>query len=235
MDLPNRTRLRIYSWGDRVENELFWRGLDGHESNERKVWIKMVTEKGDILDVGANTGTYAFIAKAISPNSNVVAFEPLQRVAKRIVENISISGLSVIVECKAVSDTVGYMPIYDPGGDNAYSASLEADFLPGEKESYPVLVTTIEQFCWENDIDPIAIKIDVEGSEGKVLLGARKIIEKRRVKILCEWLGNTDSHYEAINMLNSNGYIAVDVADFSPVDLESVATYENRNVLLMPA
>ncbi|MEM8548538.1 MAG: FkbM family methyltransferase, partial [Pseudomonadota bacterium] len=234
LQLTEHDSVRLYSWGNRVENELFWRGMRGHEGRERKAWIDMVSGGGDILDVGANTGTYAFIAKAISPSSRVVAFEPLARIAQRIEKNTTTSGLQVQVECQAVAESVSNMTLYDPGGENAYSASLEPDFLPGQQARYSVPVTTIDHYCLQENLHPTAIKIDVEGSEGRVLLGASDTIAKRQVKILCEWLGETDSHTAALAMLKHNGYVAYDVNDHSEIQLDDTPARRNRIVLLVP-
>ena len=100
--LPNRSVLKLQSWGNRVENELAWRGWDGHERDERRCWAAMVEAGGDVLDVGANTATFAITAKALSPESRVFAFEPLTRVAKRARYNARVSGLDVDVICAAV-------------------------------------------------------------------------------------------------------------------------------------
>lgn len=232
--LPGGTQFTLYSWGSRVENEMAWRGWNGHEPVERARWLAMVKEGGDCLDIGANTGTFAFTAKAAAPESRVVAFEPLSRIADRIDKNIAVSGLQVDVVRAAVSSYPGELPIYDPGGANAYSASLEPDFLSGEKKTYTVPVVSIDSYCINNAIDPSVIKIDVEGAEGKAILGARKLISRRKAKILCEWLGNSEDHRAAVELLTANRYAAIDIHDLSDFDLLSVKGYADRNVLIAP-
>ena len=80
MVLPGGESLKLHSWANRVENELAWRGWNGHEPEERERWVQMLARPGDVLDIGANTGTFAFTAKAIQPSVRVVAFEPVQRI-----------------------------------------------------------------------------------------------------------------------------------------------------------
>ena len=232
--LPNGSTMRLNSWGSRVENELAWRGWDGHEGAERARWLEVVSGGGDIFDVGANTGTYALMAKAVSPESQVVAFEPVPRIADMAETNIGVSGLRIEIVRAAVSEEAGQAPIYDPGGENAYSASLESDFLNGEKRVYNVPVVTIDGYCNEHGLDPSAIKIDVEGSEGRVLLGARELISRRRATFLCEWLGSSDSHRDAIRLLDEYGYSAIDIQTLADFDLASHRGYEDRNVLIAP-
>ena len=231
--LPNGRKLSLYSWGNRVENELAWRGWDGHEPFERRRWAAMVMEGGDILDIGANTATFAILAKGLSPKSRVIAFEPIKRIAEMARKSIATSGLDIEVVCVALARSKGELPIFDPGGENAYSASLDPDFISGPKQSYVVPVTSLDQFCAENALDPIAIKLDVEGYEGEVICGAAEVLSRGRCMILCEWLGTSQSHTEARAMINTHGYTAIDVQNLSEVDLSDTKGFGDRNVILM--
>lgn len=231
--LPNHGKLKLYSWGNRVENELAWRGWDGHEPEERRCWASMIKDGGDILDIGANTATFAITAKALSPQSRVFAFEPVRRIADKARQSAATSGLNIEVICAALARNKGELPIFDPGGENAYSASLDPEFLPGEKDSYMVPVSSLDEFCAENTIDPTAVKLDVEGYEGEVICGAVELLKRGRCTILCEWLGTSGSHIEAQRVLRDSGYVALDVRDLSEVDLLSSRSNEERNVILL--
>jgi len=233
--LPNGKYLRLMAWGDRVENEFFWRGWVGHEPHAMRWWVKFANDGGDILDIGANTGTFAFIAKAISPDSAVHAFEPLDRIANRIEENRLVSGFDVVIVNSAVADVQGQLEIFDPGGDNAYSASLDAGFLDAEKDSYLISVTTVDEYCFKHRLTPKLMKIDVEGVEGRVLIGARKLLEQGDCRIICEWLGGLRQNEEACEVLAQCGYVALDPTDLSRVDLKNSLGYKDRNVLLVHA
>jgi len=189
-----RGRLRLMSWGNRVENELFWRGWIGHEPEVMRWWARLAQDSQTILDVGANTGTFAFIGKALNPTATVHAFEPLARIAERLHENMRVSGLEISIQQKAVADQPGELPIHDPGGANVYSASLDPNFLSGDKESYLVPVTTIDAHCAEHGLEPALVKIDVEGIEGRLILGAREMLSQGRAVMLCEWPRCSDAH-----------------------------------------
>lgn len=226
--------LKLMSWGNRVENELFWRGWTGHEPEVMRWWARLALQSDTVLDVGANTGSFAFIAKALNPEATVHAFEPLTRIADMICENVRISGLDVTIFQAAVADQTGELPIYDPGGANAYSASLDANFLAGKKDSYMVPVTTIDAHCAAYGLTPDLIKIDVEGIEGRVLLGAREALGRGKAVILCEWTPPSKAHDRARALLDETDYVALDPATFEPVDLMSDRMHEDRNVVLCP-
>jgi FkbM family methyltransferase len=224
----------LMSWGDRVENELYWRGWVGHEPEVMRWWARFALNARTVLDIGANTGTFGFMAKALMPQATVHAFEPLARVADLIRENKKISGLEVDIFQVAVADRTGELPIYDPGGTNAYSASLDPEFLPGEKRSYMVPVTTIDAHCATHGLTPDLIKIDVEGLEARLLLGACEILSTAQAVIVCEWTGNSDAHNAARDLLASCGYVSIDPATTRPVSLNEGRDYKTRNVLLCP-
>lgn len=232
MALPTGGSVRLQSWGNRVENELAWRGWNGHEPVERARWVALVSEGGDVLDIGANTGTFAFTAKAVAPSSRVVAFEPIERIAARIETNRQVSGLDVTLERAAVSDQPGELPIYDPGGANTYSASLDPDFLGGDKDSYTVPVTSIDAYCGEHGLNPRTVKMDIEGAEGRAFLGAEQTLAKGRIRILCEWLGNGGSHAEAVALLRRSNYAGMTLHDLSEFDFEQETGFEDRNILI---
>lgn len=232
--LPGGKSVTLYSWGNRVENELAWRGWDGHEPLERRRWADMVAGGGDILDIGSNTGTFAFTAKALSPGSRVVAFEPVKRIADRARKNREVSGLDVEVVGAGMAREQGELPIHDPGGDNAYSASFDAEFLDGDKDSYIVPVYSVDSYCAEHGLDPAAIKMDVEGFEGEAICGAVDILKKGNCIILCEWLGRDGSHSAAITLLKECRYVALTIDTLEPTDLADSPGFEERNVLLVP-
>ncbi|AQA16895.1 hypothetical protein BST95_00330 [Halioglobus japonicus] len=96
-----------------------------------------------------------------------------------------------------------------------------------------VSVTTIDKFCSTHGLKPNHVKIDVEGVEGKVLLGAREVLEQGNCKYICEWLGGAEKNREAANLLERCGYVALDPSCSDRVDLGSIEDHEDRNVLLV--
>ncbi len=230
-----RGTLTLMSWGDRVENELFWRGWIGHEPEVMRWWARLALDAKILLDIGANTGCFAFTAKALNPDATVHGFEPISRIAERIGKNCKISGLDVKCFQHAVADEVGEVPIHDPGGANAYSASLDVNFLPGHKESYPVPVITVDDHCARHGLKPDLIKVDVEGIEGRLLLGARQILRSSQPVIVCEWTRSSAEHDAARDLLEEMGYVVIDPATGEKTALDVGRDYDDRNVIFCPA
>ena len=84
------SNFKIYNTGTFIENQLFWKGIDGFEPNSLKIWIKLCRMSDVIFDLGANTGIYSLIAKSEKPTSTVYAFEPVEMVYTILSKNSSI-------------------------------------------------------------------------------------------------------------------------------------------------
>ena len=110
---------------------------------------------------------------------------------------------------------------------------MDKNFLSDDNDSYLVPVRSLDEFCEEHLIRPTAAKIDVEGFEGEVICGAIRILERRRCTIICEWLGNSESHTEAQQNLARLGYLALDTKSLNPVELADQRGVGDRNVLLV--
>ena len=197
-------RFHIQSYGTYVENELFWRGFGGSwESVSLRVWGALCrTRAGLAIDVGANTGVYALAAGALS--RDVVAFEPVERMADRLRHNVSLNPFSIDVIQQAVSDRAGRLPIYDLMTEHNYSASLEGQ--GDQAVSYEVDVCTLDDFLAAKQWPQIAaVKIDVERHEPAVLRGMRRLLADQRPPILVEIL-DLAIGAEVARLLDGLGY-----------------------------
>ncbi len=232
--LPCGNRVVLMSWGNKVENQIYWKGALGHEPAAMSRWLTLSRHARCILDIGANTGVFAFFAKATNPNAEVFAFEPIPRIAQRIQENRTVSGLDVLVCKTAVANQSGTVSIHDPGGENAYSASLDASFLSSATTAIEVPVTSVDAFCMSRDLTPDLMKIDVEGVESEVLLGAASTLRTARPSVICEWQGGSESHAEVAKMLRDLGYTLLSDEGMPLRALEHRRGHEDRNVLFIP-
>jgi FkbM family methyltransferase len=133
-----------------------------------------------ILDVGANIGTLTIpIARAF--NGKVLAFEPIDRNYRCLVEHINLNGLTnVMARQQACSRSAGFGKMIGFADDFPGRAQLSTS------EEGSTEVTTIDIAVAGA---PVAlIKMDVEGHESDVLAGAEKTVAKDRPLILCELL-----------------------------------------------
>lgn len=171
---------------------------------------------GLVIDVGCNTGFYALLAASASPNSYVLAFEPVPEIREIARRNVAANGFADRVEfvpC-AVGDRNGEAPLFIPQGDHGMvetSASLNPDFKHGHDRALTVKVRRLDRCifsCAHRWKRVSLIKIDVEGHEAAVLDGARWLIRLRRPVIFIEVLA--EAPLERLNrFVASRRYVPV--------------------------
>ena len=190
LDLPNGARMHIHHFGNQVENSLFWEGFgNGWESASLFVWLWLVKDANVVLDVGANTGVYALSAQATRPNADIYAFEPVARIHSKLSANIALNGYPITAFNIALSDKNGEVPIFDPGGEHAYSASLHAEMLGPGTITMSTEARRLDDFVNEQDIGKLdVLKIDVEMHEPEMIAGTMQRMDRDRPALLIEIL-----------------------------------------------
>lgn len=182
---------KITHYGYYIENDLFWKGIgNGWEGTSIKLWKKLCEKANFIVDIGANTGIYALIAKASNNSANVYAFEPIERTYIKLAENAKINKFNIKCINKAVSNYDGVGVIYDSKVGNIYSVTVNKNLYP-TNILYPVTIQTIklDTFMIEEQLEKIdLIKIDVETHEIEVLEGFQEQIKKFQPTLLIEIL-----------------------------------------------
>lgn len=144
-----------------------------------------------ILDIGANIGTHTLqFARSVQPNGFVYAFEPQRIAFEFLCANIILNNyLNVFPMMAGVSDSLGeiIVPVLNPDSlSNSGSINIE-----NNKNGDPVRLLTIDSLRLNRCN---LIKIDVEGMERKVLLGAIETINKFRPLLFVE--NNTPENSE---------------------------------------
>ena len=152
--------------------------------------LKNVKNGDCVIDIGANMGTYAYsIAKKISPDGTVFAFEANPVTASQLKKNLKLS--NVTIETCALSSEVGQKDFFmhtvgtGPTSSIEYFEELDED---GELESTMVQCNTLDEYCTANKLTPNLIKIDVEGHEFQVIMGGIQTIKKHSPIIIFEFI-----------------------------------------------
>jgi FkbM family methyltransferase len=147
------------------------------------IWLKQYFKGGGevALDVGANLGFYSFGLR--SHFKTIHAFEPITKLSSFLEENNSIN---IVTHGIACSDSSGQANIYVPKLENitdyAY-AGLDVNLRYKSHHAIEIQKETIDSFRFES-VD--LIKIDVEGHELNVVVGARQTIVRCKPLILAE-------------------------------------------------
>ncbi|MGZ8538661.1 MAG: FkbM family methyltransferase, partial [Flavisolibacter sp.] len=154
--ITNNESFKIKHYGFVVENEIFWKGLQGDwEKESVSLWIELCRMSNSILDIGANTGVYSLIAKAVNPNAKVFAFEPVHRVYEKLAENNRINNYDIVCNEVAASNYTGEATIYDTDTEHTYSVTVNVNRPTSELPTAPSKIKTItlDEYIQQNSIN----------------------------------------------------------------------------------
>lgn len=163
----------IYHYGifDKIVPETLWRLLDAGEV---------------AVEVGANIGqNCALMAAKAGPNGRVIAFEPHPEIFGELQRNCQrwrrLDFAPIQLERLALGQTDGeaFLAVGESFASNRGSAVLQTD--PGGGQGTAVGVRRLDEFL-EGISQVGACKIDVEGLELQVLLGAEKTLQRRAIR-----------------------------------------------------
>lgn len=168
---------------NRILNDGAW------EEMESKI-IEQHLQPGDtFIDVGAHLGYYSIIAsRVVGETGKVIAFEPDPVSLDYLRKNLQTNRCTnVVVEQLALSDQAGTLKLYVPDySKSAGSLIRTAEMDLGSKE-YEVLAVPLDDYL-KSGTSVALIKIDVEGAEGVILVGAKRTLEENpHVKLIIEF------------------------------------------------
>ena len=174
-----------------------WTVYDGvHEWEELQFCLRYLRAGDHFVDVGANVGVFSTLVGTRIPGVRITAVEPFPPVREDLLANLALNDLSVTVVDSALSDTAGQatFEVLDrdvlnrlapddvagagaDAGDAGAGAGAGDAGHDGGATAITVPVTTLDALV--RDDPPALVKIDVEGSELRVMQGARRLLTER--------------------------------------------------------
>src|SRR5207302_1740225 len=142
--------------------------LGHYEHDKQKAFRRFVSTGMHVFDVGANAGFYTLAsARLVGPSGYVWAFEPCAENAHNLLRHVQLNALgNVRVVQAAVASRAGISGFSVAPSNSMGRISDTADYL--------VPSLAIDDFRVQRTVPvPDVMKIDVEGAENHVLLGAR--------------------------------------------------------------
>lgn len=172
--------------------------------------LPQIKEAKVILDIGGNIGNSALYYASINPTAKILSFEPHPEIFKKELENISINtfqNIEVInlgLGVQRASFKLYEVEEHNPGMNRIL---LEETKFPFKMIEVDVLDDILKNKC----IDKVDfIKIDVEGFEYSVLLGAKKTLQTKPllfIELNDSYLKeNKSSAKEVVELLIDIGY-----------------------------
>jgi len=156
-------------------------------------FLKEENEISTVVDVGANIGDYSAHARLFIPQAKIYALEPHPQTFKKLQLSATKNnfmafnfGLDVKKGIKSLWDysTTSQKKSLQP--DSALS-SIYKDVVEGlheqKAQAFKCKFTTLDEFCMKEKIQSIdLLKIDTEGNEYQVLLGAKKTLAANKIR-----------------------------------------------------
>lgn len=176
---------------DRFLDTIYYGGA--WEDAETKVFALLAEQSRVVLDVGANTGTYALMTASLSPGVTVVCFEPSPANADRLRANVALNtfGGIEVVEAAVGSDNGRIQLTVPAGGLLSEVASVHGAFSRAHSEDETIEVdvelVTIDEIVRRRGLERVdLIKLDVEYHELAALQGARETLARFSPVVLAE-------------------------------------------------
>ncbi len=171
--------------------EAFYRlPVDKYDFQTTELIRKHLKKDSNCIDIGANMGHILMEIVAAAPKGKHYAFEPIpdlyNSLKKKFSKNTTV--YNVALSSKKGSTTFNYYP-----GRPAVSGFLERNSQIGQEPTLlSVQMEMLDDLVPENlPID--LVKMDVEGAEYQVLLGAKNLLQKNKPLVLFECgLGGAD-------------------------------------------
>ena len=156
-------------------------------------YLDALVKPGDVcVDVGANFGFHAlYLALLCGEAGHVFAFEPNRLTYERLRRNLTLNPAlekRVTLRTVALGSRPGKLKVFQSGPGNAYvSHEAQEKYYTTNKESAEsIAVECLDDVLKGQKVD--LMKIDVEGMEYDVLLGAAQTIMRHQPLVLLETL-----------------------------------------------
>jgi len=181
-----------------------WNKYFSDEKNKIRQYLK----NGDVpIDVGANIGLFSLIlSDLVGDSGQVFSFEPIPMLHKKLINNINLNKLNNIETIESgIGDKDSEIEIFlnpEQSGLSSAIAKPSGNYIPQK-----IKLISLDKFFMNRNEKISFIKIDTEGYEPQVLLGAKELIERHKPVIYIELGGDHQkTSVEALKILKEYNY-----------------------------
>jgi FkbM family methyltransferase len=210
---PGGTRIRLL-YGEVLGIAALVHG--GFEDAECRRMLELAMPGTVAIDAGANVGIHTIpLASRLAPGM-VIAVEPLQGNAERLLANASLNAIvNIDLHVVAAGSSPGLVNLH-LASDGAFVSTGQVVEHRAVGSAVKVEQTTLD-VLWETAGRPAVslIKVDVEGEETGVMLGAKRLLSQERPAIVAE--ASTPEALSKFSLtLAPHGYRRVPAEGFQP-------------------
>jgi FkbM family methyltransferase len=174
--------------------------LGSYEYTKQRLFARRVAAGDIVYDVGANVGFYTLLASVlVGPTGHVVAVEPFPRNVSYLRRHLTLNGVTNVILVEGAA--------YDRGGVVRITGGPDSSQIRVDEDgALSVRSFALDDLIFHDGLPaPTAMKIDVEGAEGAVLRGARRLLTEHRPLIFLSTHGPR-AHAECCHLLRGFGY-----------------------------
>lgn len=192
-------RLRGKKWVSGAGEHGYW--LGSYEIQKRMAFEREISPGSVVYDIGANVGYFSLLAAVLAGREGkVYAFEPLPRNVHYLRQHVALNHLENTIEVidAAVSDREGEAH-FDFGASTAMGHLADSGDLS-------VQMVCLDRMLEKGELrPPDYMKVDVEGAEYSVLVGAHHILENHRPVLFMD-THNREAHEATVSLLKAADY-----------------------------
>lgn len=178
----------------------------GLQDSNDSLFLLHFLKKGDVFfDIGANVGHFTLLGGCLS-QTKVVSIEPVPETFKRLTRNVQLNSFIYppLLQNIGLSDNIGLLK---------FSNSLHTTnrVVDNANRGVVVNVETLDSLIAKLNMEPLIIKIDVEGYEYFILKGAIETLKSECLKGIIIELNSSGEKYginedDIISLLTDNGF-----------------------------
>lgn len=184
--------------------------------SETSNFVGSILQPGDtFVDIGAHVGYFSMLAsQLVGPGGAVFSFEPEPRNFSHLLEHIEVNGATNVrpmhMAVGASPSVADFFVNADNDGGHALWEVGRHPFNERSREApttRKVFVTSLDTIFQGRDMRTLkAIKIDAEGAEFAILVGARELLRRARVPFIIaeinrfglESMGASERHVRSV-------------------------------------
>jgi FkbM family methyltransferase len=157
-----------------MQRRFYYHCFEARELAFLERWLR----GGDrLIDIGAHVGLFSLLgARLVGANGRVDAFEPVPATYNRLLRNAALNNYSCLhPQRAAVTDHSGAVSLGIPE-DRLVGYSVSDFSIGATLSAVDAPAVTLDEYV-DDDIPVRLLKIDAEGSERDILVGAKRLLE----------------------------------------------------------
>lgn len=213
--------------------------FDNYEKTELNMILRLIKNKCNFFDIGANIGWYSLILAKLVKNINIYAFEPITKTFNYLKQNIRLNNIKDIkIYNFGFSDQEEQKVFYYYPQESGNASLANVSKRPHIQKVIGQ-VKKLDDFAKRQKVKIDFIKCDVEGAEFFVFKGGKKTIAEDRPIIISEILRKWSAGFNyqpnaIIHLLRDIGYNCYVIKDKNLAEIKTVneQTMETNFVFL---